>query len=352
MAPVWKDAQMAGFLVAGTVLALRSTRWSRIAGVALLVLAAGIRHNGGATLPFLVFLVVSTWTARRFALRLAIVAAALAAVFVVTTQLNRAFTDLRMFSWYRTTAMFDVTGTVCNAPPLSDAEVVELLDGVTLLEHDNLQQRYCAAWAPGKRSWYDYGGLFKWSPWHDERSARLDAWWRLVRRFPGAYVRSRLQFAADDLGLLPGVPVWEPVAQNFAANEDQLHKLSHNHTRSPVQNAMGGAFRWLAEDTPLYRTWIYLVLALAVAGWAAWKRDQLVGCVVGSGLLYELSVLVLANSPDFRYGHWMITTACLGAIFAVGARRGRKGEDRPAVRQGVVFESNGGSPHGEVPFPP
>jgi hypothetical protein len=67
---------------------------------------------------------------------------------------------------------------------------------------------------------------------------------------------------------------------------------------------------WLAEHTPLYRVFVYAFVCLVFLGWSLWKRDALVITLTGSGLLYELSLAIGVNAPDFRYAHWMITCTC------------------------------------------
>jgi len=334
MAVIWKDAQMAAFLVAGTSLALRPARRARIVGTALLVLAAGVRYNGGAALPTLVFLAVSAWTSRRFAVRLAIVAALLAATFVATSRTNYALADRHVHAWYRTAAMFDVIGTICHAPPLDDAEIATLLDGVTLREHEHLQARFCQVFPPGDRNWFAYAELYTWVPDKDERAARLRAWWRVVSRFPGAYAWARLRLAADHLGLLTDkVPLWEPVGQDFAPTEAQRQTLQLEITPSSLQRALGDSFRWLAQHTPLYHAWIYVLLAIALVVWAVRRRDALIGCLVGSGLLYQSSIFLLTCAVDFRFAHWLITCTCLGTALAIGAARARRAAGSRSARE-------------------
>jgi len=62
MAVIWKDAQMAGFLIASVAALLSDKRRWRIAGCAFLFLATAVRYNAAAaTLPILLVL----WDYRR-----------------------------------------------------------------------------------------------------------------------------------------------------------------------------------------------------------------------------------------------------------------------------------------------
>jgi hypothetical protein len=321
MAVVWKDAQMAAFLAGAIALALRSSRGARIGAIAMLACAAGVRHNGGAALPALALLAATTWWARRALVRVALAAAIVVVAYVPACAIDRQLTDKRAYAWYRTTAMFDIVGIGCYAPTLSDDELRELLEDVPIHATSDLQRRFCELYPAGKRDWFAYAQLFEWEPTAHERLARKRAWTRMVTRYPGAYLHSRLVFAADLLGLIPDAWTWEPVGQDFAGTPDQLRLVSHDHTHSVVQRALGRTYRWLAEHTPLYRPYLYALASLALLAWAVRRRDLLVGCIVASGIFYELSIIAFANAPDFRYSHWMIACTCLGAALAI-ARRG------------------------------
>jgi len=315
--------------------------------MALLVLAAGVRYNGGAALPTLVFLAVTAWTARRFLARLAIVGALLLGAFLATSRANYELSFWHVHAWYRTAAMFDIIGTICYAPPLDDAEILKMLDGVTLIEHEHLQARFCQVFPPGDRNWFGYSGLYTWVPDKDERGARLRAWWRVVSRFPGAYAQERLKLAADHLGLLTAkVPLWEPVGQDFGATELQRKTLGFEITKSPIQRVLGDSFRWLAEHTPLYHAWIYLALAFALLAWAIRKRDLLAGCVVTSGLTYQTSIFFLTCAVDFRFSHWMIICTCLAAALLIGGRRARAPETGDAKDAATASKGEATSPSG------
>ena len=310
MAPVWKDAQMAAFLIAGIVLASRERTSQRVAGCLLLVFAVGVRDNAAAALPPLLLLVTSRWFRQRLR---AIVAAA--AVFVVVTLsaigVNRAITDVPAHPWYLSTAIHDIAGTICHAGPMDESAVRDATYGITL--HKTTQASICEVYTP--RVWLElaYGDrkVFEADPADPDRIARGLAWRRLVREHPGAYLHHRWAVTKEILGLTSNPP-WEPVCQTFTATAEQGQRLRYRQSLSWIQKRMGRFFGWIAE-TPLYRPWIYLALALIAAAYVL-RRDRFVLCVVLSGLLYEASVLLLASAPDFRYSHWMITCTCFALV--------------------------------------
>jgi hypothetical protein len=333
MGMIWKDAQMAAFLMAGTALVFKPSRAARVGGILLFVLASGVRHNGGAALPFL--LLGAAWlaaapregkfTLRRRAASLGIAAAITLGCIGVATVVNDKLADKHVHFWYKTTAIFDIVGTVCYAPPLSDDEVVKLLDGIKLLQKPKgLQQAFCDRYPAGEGvkgtpPWFQYAEFFDWYPNKSDRLARKRAWKRLIKTYPLAYIQHRLTISGDLLGL-NGANLWEPVGQDFAANVDQLRAVSHDHSHSWVQRKMGKAFHWLADHTVVFRAYVYLLLSLLFFGYGLWKRDLLVSSFVGSGLLYELSLVIGVNAPDFRYSHWMICCTFLGGVLIAHSR--------------------------------
>ena len=69
---------------------------------------------------------------------------------------------------------------------------------------------------------------------------------------------------------------------------------------------------WLADHTPLFRPWVYAVIAILLL--ITCCRDRVTLALFLSGLCYELSYFPVAAEPDFRYSHWMITTVVIGGV--------------------------------------
>ncbi len=325
MAVVWKDAQMAGFLLAGIVLVLRPGRGARVLGVVLLVLATGVRDNGLAAIPAIALVMVATWGVRRWGARLAVALGLVIAIGGFALLANVATRDRHAFAWYRTVAIHDLAGTLCDAPPLSDAQVRELLDGIPLRKTTDLQHELCTHYDP--RAWFalSFGDpMFDAVPDKHDRLARRRAWLRVVRAYPGAYLHHRLTVMGQVLGLTKNDP-WEPVCQTFAATEGQLRRISHDASLSGLQTELGRWFVHSWSKTLWYRPWAYAVLGFVVLGFAIRRRDRLLFALVGSGLLYETSLLLGAAAPDYRYSHWMVTcvTISLAIVFGERLRTGR-----------------------------
>jgi hypothetical protein len=321
MAVVWKDAQMAGFLLAGIMLTLQPSRRARVAGIALLFLGVGVRHNAPFALPGLCMFAVATWGVRR---NLVVIAAAMGLALALTA--GAMFVNAKLIlgrenTWIRTIAMHDILGTVCMSDPMSDAEVRDLLTGVPLLIDGDLQQKFCAKYDP--RVWFQVsfgdGAPFSQRPWAKERSARKHAWIRALREHPLAYLHHRWRVFAEVIGLTTNPP-WEPACQEFGANHDQMQALGEAHTLSWFQIEVGKVAQWFAAKTPAYRPWAYAVIGLILLGFALVRRDGWLAALLTSGMLYEASYFIGAPSPDFRYSHWLVTCVCIAAITVCGER--------------------------------
>lgn len=319
MAPVWKDAQMAAFLLAGLALLLEpEPRWGRRAlGCLLLMFACGVRDNALAALPPLCVLVATRSEFRSrlagFALLIGLIVVPPATAFLI----NHGLAGQRTNPWARSVGPMDLIGIVCLADPISDAELKRDLEGTGYADDitEGIQRRFCAAYS--SRDWFGTGVIFNEMPSSEQVAARHRAWRVLVRKHPSAYLSHRSRVMAEVLGLTDA-ELWEPVCQNSAI-EDQYIRLRHFTTPSYLQKRLGRAFGSLSR-TMVYRPWVYLALSVVFLGWAAWRRDGLVAALVASGLLYQSSFFVGAAAPDFRYSHWMITLCCLAAALIVADR--------------------------------
>lgn len=320
MAVVWKDAQMAAFLVAGIALAMRPSRRARAGALALWFLAAGVRDNGIAALPFVLLWAAGAWG--HFGVRrVAIAAAATVAILVAASAANRALTVRTDHPWYRSVAPMDIVGTINYADELSDDELrATLADTRFTVDHD-FQQVARASYKPRVWFWLEHEGQPMFEPPMDKRQrlAIRRAWWSLVRAHPRAYLRHRAAVMAELLGLTHS-ETWEPVAQTLAGTEHQYKRLGHEASPSFLQRRLGAAYREHLGDGPLYRPWMYGVLAIILLVDALRRRDRLVVALLASGLLYEASFFVGAAAPDFRYSHWLVTCTGLAVVLATKAR--------------------------------
>lgn len=315
MAVVWKDTQMAGFILAGTHLAL-GPRWrGRAAGIAMFVLAAAVRDNALAALPGLVLVIMAVWTPIAWWKRVALGAGLTLAIGGAALLANAATTDTRSYAWYHSTGIHDVAGVICHAGPMTDDEMRAALAGMELRQTSDLQARLCATYTP--INWLPLvnqpSSLFVNTAGPAERVARRAAWFRLVRAYPGAYVAHRLAIMQMMLGLDGNTPA-EPVCRTVAGTPGQIRMLKLGTATSKLQRVIGRKLVAL-EDTLLFRPWVYVLIGLVMLGYAAVRRDGMIAGLLTGGFLYEATFVIGAPGEGFRYSHWMIICVVLATLF-------------------------------------
>lgn len=318
MAVIWKDSQMAAYLVAGTAALLQPRLRVRLGGLGLLVLAAASRHNGfAAALPLAFFLFEwrsgIRWS-KRILMSLAIVVVVGLAGFAVTRVLTKTHVTL-------TTVYPDIVGMIACTDDRSDDELLRVLEGTPLIYHTNIQAR--------ARKLHTMNGAFLIVEGDDAmfRNARSPEEWEALYRVrkdlfdadPMSYVIAHWHSFSALLGL-DDVDLRAPVWNLFMEEADNvIVGLQHSAGHSFGQQWLGRAFYWLAEETPIFRPYVYAYVALLLL--ALCCRDRLTAGLLTSGLLYELSFFPVGVNPDYRYSHWMVTATCIAAVILFIQRR-------------------------------
>jgi hypothetical protein len=323
MAVIWKDCQMAGFLLAGTAAILSPKRGWKIAGLVMLAIANAERHNAFAA-TFVVVLVLFVWRDGLTRWRRYLVAFGVwCLIAVAALGVNRALTDVKTHPWHGSLALFDIAGTIRFTHPFPDEEAKEVLAGVPGIPTENIRQRFWRKYDSGAWWWLanNEGAVLTAPQTQEERDAVARAWYRLVTEHPRQYLFHRWRVFQDVLGMTDKVPaaaVWE----GFTEMPGQLAVLGHDARHSAVQQAWLDVMKSL-EKTFLFRAWVYFVIALALLPLC--RRRRLAFAVLASGIAYELTLFVAAPSRDFRYSHWMIVATLVGAslLFAERWREGR-----------------------------
>jgi hypothetical protein len=318
---------MAGFLVCAIALMVDPQPKRRLAALVPIVAATAMRWNAMvATLPLvlLLFHVGTVRGVRRYAIALAAWLGTIAIAFA----LNALLTTRHVHYWYRTQAYQDIAATIEQAD-LDDTTIARVLDGVPLLAHDNLHERFHAAYDPS-----DYRQLVPIENPRDdamhvdpiliaprdasEREAIAHAWRELVFGHPAAYLRYRWAnfrelLRIDRRPLFAHVYVWFAVV----AAPWTVDEMDHDAAPSRVQDAMReGSIR--LSRTPLYWPWLYLVASGVLI--IAWRRHRLEAALLASGVLYELAWFFLNPTGDFRYSQWLVTCVALACATRIAAR--------------------------------
>jgi hypothetical protein len=309
MAVIWKDSQMAGYLIAGAAALLSPSRRWKVAGCGFLFLATAVRYNAfAASLPLvgLLFVWNESWSrVRRYTLALVVwllvTASAAGANSLLATQKD--------YPWHNSVALFDLAGVVRFSHVHADAELRELLRGAPLVVVEDIKRRTRAVYSPRMHWQLTHGDTRIFDvPLHSQLPDVRSAWVRAVTTQPRAYLFHRWRVFQDTLGLRhANTPVWD----------ESLAK----HAR--IQALWIGALESV-ESSSLFRPYLYFLVAIALL----FMSSRVTGALLASGLACELSLFVAAPSSDYRYSHWMIvctTIACV-AIFCArltAARRAR-----------------------------
>ncbi|HTL31587.1 MAG TPA: hypothetical protein VL326_00605 [Kofleriaceae bacterium] len=318
VAVIWKDTQMAAYLVAGIAGLIQPNRKHRLIGLGLLLAACLMRHNALAAVAPLVGILFEWKNPIRWYKRLAlfVVAAVLALGALVGSSKLIARTHVRL-----TPVFYDILGMVAYGDESDDAKLREILRGTPLAVDHDIQERARSCFEKrgvwrvviGEDRLFDY-------PVNDAQwDALYRAWRELIARDPGAYAASHWAVFRLVLGIdeRPRAPVYDL----FVEVPDQRLKAEHASYPSRAQQYAHRVLYFLADETPLFRPWIYAVVGLLLL--PLFCRDRVTLALIISGLLYELSFVPPFAEPDFRYSHWMITTVVISAVLLFIQRRQR-----------------------------
>ena len=144
-----------------------------------------------------------------------------------------------------------------------------------------------------------------------------EAWARAVMRHPLAYLRHRAAF------------MW-----NFLSGEnltmwvaDVEHPMANVFADRPAFTALV-SFHDVLKSTPLFRVGPWLIVCMAVCGFAWRRRETTEGAfalgVCGSAAIYVMTFLAVGVASDFRYGYWAVLAGIAGGV-VIALKRQRSG---------------------------
>jgi len=319
MSVIWKDSQMAGFLVAGAAALLSDRRGWRIAGFALLSLATAMRYNAlAATLPIVVLLAFREVTP--ITKRVALASAAWLGITVAAFAANKIATEREAHIFQSSLALSDIAGTLRWAKHLDDHQILVDYFDLPWAHTDKLRARAHNVYSP-YNTWLELTNpgpkqLFTTPTTDADFAAITSAWLDLVRRQPLAYLHSRFDVFRGVLagGASGESAVWEGFTDAPWSESVLFHRARH----SELQQASLDVAEKLGS-TWLFRPWIYFVLGLVFLVLA--RSHALTFAIIASGVVNELSLFVLTPATDFRYSHWMIVCTVVGGAMLFVLRR-------------------------------
>jgi hypothetical protein len=314
MAVIWKDSQMAGFLLASIAALLSKRRGWRIAGFGFVFLATAFRYNAAAaTLPIVLMLwahhrQMPWW--RRYAIGTGIWIGITLAAVVVSAQ----FVEERQYPWHVGSAPVDIVGTIRFSPKMTDEQVLELTEGVPWLYKDKLSRRTRSTYNPmntflevtqGSHPLIDYIGK------PEYRAGIARAWRRVVLARPLAFLRHRI--AVFDAQLGSRAMIWAGAADSARSVPIVKHDAAHakiQHVWVRTMEIVG----W----TELFRVRIYFLLLLLLLPFT--RRAPLARMLAISGILHELGLFAVAPAIDYRYSQWMVLCTIVTLVLVITDR--------------------------------
>jgi len=316
MGVIWKDSQMAGFLMLGVALLASSRRGWRITGIVLITLGIAMRHNA-LVAAFPMFILVWPGPANaRWIVRVALAGLIWIVVSAIAIKTNEHLADEHERAWSYSVGPADIAGILANTKTTySDAELEQILAGTPLILHKEIQRTAKRFYDPSM--WWPVmndgdAHLFNWPTNDSERDAISRAWKEMVRGEKWPWLHHRLRVFRTLLGLHGNNT---PIAAPYFFAHDVTHDES---PPSGPTNVMQRIVVWVSQKTPLDRPYCYFVASLLLLPFARRNRHAL--ALLLSGILYELTYLPVTPSVEYRYSHWMVCCCVVAAAILVATR--------------------------------
>jgi hypothetical protein len=313
MAVIWPDPLMAGAMLGGFGAALDSRRGWKIVGGVLIAIALACRPEViFAVIPFALVVVPKTVWWRRAAVAVGIVLG----LGIGARVADWALTVNDTYLWEQQLMVADTVAILRRSKIKKVEAMEEAFAGLPLADRSTLKERVTASadalnWRPlsngDKR-------IFELITTDDQAAALAADWRHAILKRPKSYVLHRWAMIRAMLGISGSA---EPVYDSFG-NFDLMAPLHHRATASDWERGMRIIVRGVAK-TPLFRGWLYVVLAIAAIVLA--RRRRVLRALAISGLVYEITMFVFAPMPDFRYSHWLITATCAALAGLAVARK-------------------------------
>lgn len=314
IAVVWRDSQMAGYLLAGAAAVTSSRRAIRLIGLGLILLACAI-HDGAVFAALPVVVLGFAWRdGQRWWARGVIAAAAWAAIAIGAAWLDSALADAVTERPRVALAASDIVGVLRYSAPIDDGE----LAGTGVVVQGGVQERVRALSPRPEESVDGIRGMFGVPDTPEGRASLFAARRALVLAHRRAYLAARWHVFYRLLGLSSSA-LPAPVYASFVESPGHRAAIGHAATHGWVQRLLVKCVRPLGR-TFLFRPYLYLIAAFVLLPIAVITRQRDAAMVLASGIAYELSWFFLAATAAYRLSHWMILCSCLAAALLIARR--------------------------------
>ena len=325
MLVVWKDVAFGGLLALGAGFAVgywhRGRRRDLLLALLILLIGAAYRLNSIPALTPLFLLLawrllpaISNLVKRSVAVvGLAVLLSILAFAWVLALSTWRLPDFQRMqtpngyHGWVAASNLLGIS--VCSGDPVLPSAFYpqgsgpEILPGIYHPEHVQM-----SFYGPQDRPNLRDAAFLE----IDEDALRA-IWLDALANHPLCYLQHRLNIATYLLGLNPG-PVYYVTDPNVFPND---MGLTVEYT---LLTTVGTQWLSIFVDTPLARTWVFIVIALAALLWR-WRRpDPVAVTTFGSGLAYLGVSILLLPAADLRYQFWVILAMLMTVLATAGTK--------------------------------
>jgi hypothetical protein len=313
---IWKDVHLGVWLLFASVLLVLATRyrsrsrWLALASLPFLFYGNAVRPNGlFAMVPLALWAVavLAPSATRSIQIALGIVLAAALQLSAACVQDHLARGG-RSYG-FQYTLLYDLSaisvGSGENLLPSHSQR------GPTIVTLSRLRQLYTPD-NPDPLFFHDEPHLWGTSDPQQVRTTVV-RWFGAVMHHPRIYLHHRLEILEGLLGL-------HSIGYTFHHGIDP-NTLGVSLTPS-IWNQRAMRYLDSTAKSPLFRSWVYLMLIVAVVGWMAFRRRWLPPEVVAlsaSAFCYAIPYALISPSQDFRYLWWPVLVALLLPVVALGA---------------------------------
>lgn len=149
----------------------------------------------------------------------------------------------------------------------------------------------------------------------EQLSALHQLWTQSIMAEPLLWLRHRFAVSKYVLGWV-SESNWSPVIMGKDFPLDLAEAYGSVQVSSPLQDRLEEGLNGLINDW-FFQPWPYFlvsIIVMAVMFFRPITANIEITCLISSGLLHEIGLLLAAPSPDFRYSHYMVFCTLLALL--------------------------------------
>lgn len=308
VAVVAAEVLCASVLVAGVAALTSSSKYGRLAGIALMVVASSL-VEAAPLAGFVIVVSLFVWPPFECRWqRWAIATVASVLIVLAAIGLRTWLVDARTQRVEVVRAMDDIAGTLYYADRIDDAAISPLLGDTPLAVPSELQAYARSHYRKTSRG----REMFRWPATPAEQVALVAARDFLVGEHRAAYLRHRAVQLYRALGLPPSRRA-PPIYTSFVPSLESAETMQYLARHSLVQEILVDGVR-ATSGTFLFRPYLYAALALLLVPLAIRRRRWLALVLVGSAAAYALLFALFTTREQYRDLHWIVVATVLAGL--------------------------------------